>query len=336
MKTKTKRLIALLLVLSIALVGCTNNTNTNTTEAPEEDLKELTFVLDWTPNTNHIGVYVADALGYYEEAGLKVNIIQPPEDGVELMVASGQGDIGVSFQDILSQAYAEDTDLPITAVATILQHNTSGIMSRKYEGMDRPKGMEGHTYASWNWDIEQAIVENVVEADGGDWDKVDVIPSTATDEVSALETGQVDSIWVYYGWAGVAAEVADLDIDYFAFADIDPVFDYYTPVLVANNDLIENDPETLKAFLSATEKGYRYAKDNINEATEILVEADNALPEELVSASLEYLKDYFFEKDSWGHMYQQRWDDFFNWLYENGLITTQIPAGHGMSNDYLD
>ena len=48
----------------------------------------ITFVLDWTPNTNHTGLYVAQAKGYFEEVGLKVNIVQPPDDGAEVLVAS--------------------------------------------------------------------------------------------------------------------------------------------------------------------------------------------------------------------------------------------------------
>ena len=45
------------------------------------ELTDVTICLDWTPNTNHTGLYVAAAKGYYEDAGLNVSIVQPPEDG---------------------------------------------------------------------------------------------------------------------------------------------------------------------------------------------------------------------------------------------------------------
>ena len=219
----------------------------------------VTVVLDWTPNTNHTGIYVALANGYFEEAGLDVQVVQPPEDGAVTLVASGKAQFGVSFQDSLAPAFAGDSPMPVTAVAAIIQHNTSGIVSRAGEGMDTPRGLEGRKYATWDLDVEKATIRDVMAADGGNFDLVELIPSTVTDEVSALQSGSVDAIWIFYGWAGVACEVADLDIDYFEFADIDPVFDYYTPVLIGSNAWLEENPDAARAFLAALSKGYTYA-----------------------------------------------------------------------------
>ena len=225
-----------------------------------EEAQKITFVLDWTPNTNHTGLYVAQEKGYFKEAGLEVEIQQPPEDGAAVLVASGKADFGVSFQDSMAAALAGDNPLPITAVASVIQHNTSGIISRVGEGMKVPKGMEGHSYATWNGAIELATLEQVIKADGGDFSKVELIPSTVTDEVSALKTKSVDSIWVFYAWAGVKAELEGLDTDYFEFADIDPVFDYYTPVIVANNAFLKENPEKAKAEKAAQAPTKQIAK----------------------------------------------------------------------------
>ena len=107
-------------------------------------MEKITFVLDWTPNTNHTGLYVALENGYFEEAGLDVEVVQPPEDGAEVLVASGKAQFGISFQDTMAAALCGDDALPITAVAAVVQHNTSGIISRAGEGMQTPKGLEGH------------------------------------------------------------------------------------------------------------------------------------------------------------------------------------------------
>ena len=139
--------------------------------------------------------------GYFEEAGLEVEIVQPPEDGAEALVASGKADFGVSFQDTMAPALAGENALPITAVAALVQHNTSGIISREGEGMDTPKGLEGKKYATWDAPVEKAMLKNVVESDGGDFSKVELVPSTVTDEVSALTSRSVDAIWIFYGWA---------------------------------------------------------------------------------------------------------------------------------------
>ena len=261
-----KRILAIVLAAAMtgALIGCADKGKDT------EKKEKITFVLDWTPNTNHTGLYVAQEKGYFEEAGLEVEIVQPPEDGAEVLVASGKAQFGVSFQDSMMPAITGEDAMPIEAVAAILQHNTSGIVSRKGEGMDRPKGMEGKKYATWDLDLEKATIKNVVEADGGDFSKIEMIPSTVTDEVSALESKSVDAIWIFYGWAGIACEVAGLETDYFAFKDINPALDFYTPVIIGNSDWMKENPDSAKAFLSAVQKGYEYAVESPDDAADIV------------------------------------------------------------------
>ena len=343
MKHWKKRLLAATLALGMAasLAACgqkTQDKGQDTTQNGEQELEKITFVLDWTPNTNHTGVYVAIANGYFEEAGLDVEVVQPPEDGAEVLVASGKAQFGVSFQDYIAPGLIGDDPLPITAVAAVIQHNTSGIISRAGEGMDTPKGLEGHKYATWDLPVEKATIAQVMKADGGDFDKVELIPSTVTDEVSALQSKSVDAIWIYYAWAGVACEVAGLDTDYFAFADIDPVFDYYTPVIIGNNTYLEEHPDQAKAFVAAMSRGYQYAMENPEKAAQILMDAAPELKsnEELVVASQKYLADkYQAEADRWGEFDAARWSAFFTWLNDNQLLEGTVDPNAGFTNDYL-
>lgn len=327
-----KRILSILMIVAISvfgLAGCGSNSES-------ADLEKVTFVLDWTPNTNHTGVYVADALGYFEEAGLDVEIAQPPEDSSVALVASGKADFSISFQDSLAAAYAGDDPMPVTAVGAVIQHNTSGIISRAGEGMNEPKGLEGNSYATWNGAIELATLEHVVEADGGDFDKVELIPSTVTDEVSALKTKSVDSIWIFYGWAGVKTELEGLATDYFEFRDIDPVFDYYTPVIIAGDKFLEEKPETAKKFMEAVSKGYQYAIENPEEAAELLCEAVPELDPELVKASQKYLADeYQADAEYWGQIDADRWNAFYKWVNDNKLVEGEIPLDKGFTNEYL-
>ena len=265
--------------------------------------KKLKLVLDWTPNTNHTGLYVAMEKGYYKDAGIELEIVQPPEDGAEVLVASGKADFGISFQDTLAGALSKADPLPIKAIAAITQHNTSGIMSRKGDGITTPKGLEGKKYATWDLPIEKAIIKNVVEKDGGDFSKVELVPSTVTDEVSALSTKQIDAVWVYYGWAGIAANVKNFEFDYFAFKDINPTFDYYTPVIITNDNMIKNDKDTVKKFLDATKKGYEFAAGNPKDAAEILRKYAPEIDQKLADASQEYLSACYIDKDvPWGYI----------------------------------
>ena len=327
-------IIGLIAVMaSLCMVGCGGSEE----EASNGDLEKVTFVLDWTPNTNHTGLYVAQEKGFFEEAGLQVEIVQPPDDGAEAMVGAGKAQFGVSFQDSLVPAFAgKEKTLPVTAVAAILQHNVSGIMSAKESGIEQPKDMEGHSYATWELPIEQAILKRCVEADGGDFSKVELIPETIDDEVSALKAKQVDSIWVYYGWAGVNAEVQDFPINYFAFKDIDDVFDYYSPVIIANDDFLAEKPEVAKAFLKAVRSGYDYSIAHPEEAAEILCKANPEIDAELAQASQKYLTDqYQAEAEQWGLIDAERWNRFYQFINENKLAEEEIPMDVGFTNDYL-
>ncbi len=328
------KLLIIVLVLGLILTGCGDATKEEKTETKE--LTELTFVLDWVPNTNHTGVYVANEKGYFEEEGLKVNIVQPPEGGAEVMVASNQAQFGVSYQDFLAPALVGENKMPIQAIAAIIQHNTSGILSRKGEGMDRPKGMEGKTYATWDLPVEKATIKSVMEKDGGDFSKLTLVPSTVTDEVSALKTKSVDALWVFYGWAGVNAELSGLETDYFDFAAFDSDLDFYTPVLISNNDYLKDHPEIAKKFLNAVKKGYEFSINNPEEAAKILVQASDGLDEKLVIASQKWLADkYIADAKRWGEFDNTRWNNFYNWLNRNGLVEEEIPENTGFTNEYL-
>lgn len=324
-----KRILGIILsvIMMCSMFGCASGKQEDT----------ITFVLDWTPNTNHTGLYVAQAKGYFEEMGMNVEIVQPPEGGAEVLVASGKAQFGVSAQDTMFPALIGENALPIKAVATILQHNTSGIISRSGEGMNRPKGMEGKKYATWDLDLEKATIREVVEKDGGDYDKVDLIPSTVTDEVSALKNKSVDAIWIFYGWAGIAAEVAGLETDYFAFKDISEELDFYTPVIVGNSEWMKNNSEKTKLFLSSVRKGYEYAIENPEEAAEILCEAAPELDKELVLASQKYMTEqYQAEAKYWGYIDPERWNAYFNWINENELSEVKVPENTGFTNEYLE
>ena len=300
----------------------------------DKDMKDITLVLDWTPNTNHTGFYVALSEGYYEEAGLNVTIVQPPEDGATMMVASGDAEFGIDFQDYLAPVYTSEDDIPVTAVAAIIQHNTSGIISLKEDDIETPKGLEGKNYATWSLPVEQAMIKNIVEADGGDYSKVNLIPEYVTDEVAALKQ-DIDAIWVYYAWAGIATEIAGLDTNMIYFKDITPEFDYYSPVIISNTEWLAKNDDTAKAFLEATKKGYEFAIDNPDEAAEILCKEVPELDKELVKKSQEWLAgEYKAEVERWGYIDKDRWDAFYKWLYDNDL-SDEIPSGYGFTNDYL-
>ena len=304
-----------------------------------EDLTKITFCLDWTPNTNHTGIYAAQALGYFEEEGLDVEIVQPPENGAVLMCAAGQAQFAIDAQDTMAAALDQDEPLGITAVAAMIQHNTSGILSRAGDGINSPKGLEGKVYSTWESPIELKMIEYVMEQDGGDFSKVTLIPNDITDEPAALAAHQTDAVWVFYGWSGINAQVEGVDCDYWSFGDISPELDYYTPVILANDSFLEESPDVAKAFLRAAGRGYAYAAEHPKEAADMLIEGDStgslSGSEDLIYASQEWLSGrYIDDADRWGVIDEDRWNNFYGWLSENGLTQHDL-TGKGFSNEFL-
>ena len=327
-----KKMLALMLALLLFAA-------TPAVFAEQDNLTRVVFCLDWTPNTNHTGVYAAAALGYYREEGLDVQIVQPPENGAVLMCAAGQAQFAVDAQDTMAASLDLDEPLNITAVAAILQHNTSGILSRADDGIISAKGLENKIYATWDSPIELAMLRYCMEKENGDFSKVKLIPNNITDEPAALDAHQTDAVWIFYGWSGINAELSGVACNFWDFVSLSEKLDYYTPTILANNDFLRDNPETARAFLKATAKGYRYAAEHPEEAAEMLIAGDTtgSLEEsrERVYASQRWLADkYIADAPVWGYINPERWNAFYTWLYENGLSSHNL-AGIGFSDDFL-
>lgn len=299
--------------------------------------RKITFCLDYTPNTNHTGIYVAQAKGYFKDEGLTVKVVQPADGTAEAMIGSGQAQLGVSYQDYIANALSSKNPVAIEAVAAIIQHNTSGIMSRKADGITSAKKMEGHTYATWSMPVEQATIKQVMESDGGDFSKLKMVPYEVDDEVAGLKANMFDCVWVYEGWAVQNAKVQHYDVNYFSFVDMDKVFDFYTPVIAANDDFAKKYPDVVKAFVRAAKRGYEYAIKHPKDAGDILLDAAPELSSDLVQASAKYLaKQYQADAKSWGVIDKSRWGAYFKWLNDKNLVESKLDENSGWTMDYLE
>lgn len=318
----------------LALGACAGSDPDATADATSTT--RLTFCLDYTPNTNHTGIYVAQSQGYFAEEGLEVEIVQPAEDTAEAMLGTGEAQLGVSYQDYIANAYAGG-NTAFTAVASIIQHNTTGIMSPKELGVTSAKAMEGLRYATWDLPVEQATVKHVVEKDGGDFSKVKLVPYTVEDEIGGFKADLFDTVWVYEGWAVQNAIVQDYPANYFSFISIDDVFDFYTPVIAVNNDFCAEHPEAVRAFLRAARRGYEFAIADPDGAADILCEAVPELDAALVRQSAGYLAgQYQADAERWGVIEAERWAAYFQWLNDNDLVESPLDVSAGWTMDYLE
>jgi ABC-type nitrate/sulfonate/bicarbonate transport system substrate-binding protein len=304
-------------------------------DTANNELKKITFVLDWTPNTNHTGLYVAKSLGYYEDAGLDVEIIQPSDNTAEQLVAVGQADFGISNQENVTYALTQDEPLPIKTIATVIQHNTSGFISLSEEGIESPKDWKGKTYGGWGSPAEEKILEFILQKNGLTLDDINIVTLGQDDLITALN-GEVDFAWIFSAWDGIRFKNDGIDFNYIPIIDTDAVLDNYTPTIIANSQFIDEDPDAVKAFTEATAKGYQYAIDDPEAAAGILLEAVPELDEKLVTESQKYLAgEYAKDAPQWGYEKDGIWQSYSDLMLSSDLISKQLDISAAYTNEFL-
>ncbi|MCC5910538.1 MAG: ABC transporter substrate-binding protein [Clostridiaceae bacterium] len=333
---KTIAIFITIALMTILIVGCSNNTGMGGTEGEgSSQMESVTVILDWIPNTNHTGMYVALEQGYYEEEGLEVKIIQPTEGGSADLIAARQGEFGISYQEQVAYARTAETPLPVKAIAAIIQNNTSGFASPAHKGIETPKDFEGKKYGGWGSPMEEAMLKALMKKDGGDFSKLEMLDIGASDFFTSVEN-HVDFTWIYYGWDGVAAELRDYDLNFILLQEVEEALNFYTPVIIANEELLENNPELAERFLRATTKGYEFAIENPVEAGEALLKWVPELDEDIVIASQEYLAEqYQAEAPRWGEMKTEVWENYSNWMYEQELLREKLDVEEAFTNEFL-
>lgn len=324
---KRLALVAVLLATTLVATACGS--------AADEELIPVTFMLDWVPNTNHTGIFVAEANGYFEDAGLAVEIIQPGEVYAEAAVASGAVDFGISFQEQITLARADD--IPIVSIAAVIQHNTSGFASAAALNVAGPADFEGLRYGSFSSPFELPTLEVLMECDGGDFSQLVIQDIGWSDSLVLIAEDQIDMAWIFYAWQGFQAEQQGVEINVVMMEDyFDCIPDYYTPVVIASEDTIANRPEIVSAVVEAISRGYDFAIDNPSEAADLLLAAVPELDAELVQASQDWLSQYYqADAPRWGEQKESVWQDYTDWMVEYGILSTPISAADAFTNQFL-
>jgi ABC-type nitrate/sulfonate/bicarbonate transport system substrate-binding protein len=292
-----------------------------------------TLSLDWVPNTNHTGFYVALDKGWYKEQGIDLEIQIPSDPAAALkQVAFGHTEFGVSFEDEVTIARSES--IPVVSLAAIIQHNTSAFASLKGSGIARPKDFEGKTYAAYGQPLEQAIIRGLMECDGADIGKLEFV-DVGFDTFPALLGGRVDLAWIFLAWDGVQAQIKGYELNTIPLYG-SCVPDYYTPVVIAGENTLQEKPDLVRGFMAATAKGYEYAIAHPAEAAEILLKYSPESDPELVSRSQEWLSPrYQADAPKWGEQKAEVWRAFGEWMQSNGLITGPFEPDKAFTNEFL-
>ncbi|MFC1913102.1 ABC transporter substrate-binding protein [Chloroflexota bacterium] len=324
---KRLSLIIILLIITLITIACGS--------PADKELIPVTLILDWVPNTNHTGIFVAEANGYFEETGLAVEIIQPGEVYPEAAVASDVADFGISFQEMVTLARAEN--VPIISIAAVLQHNTSGFASAVDLNVTSPADFEGLRYGSFGTPFEDPTLEVLMNCAGGDFSQLEIVNTGWADPLALIAEDQIDMAWIFYGWQGIQAQQQGVDLNVIMMEDyFGCIPDYYTPVVIANEHTIANKPEVVKAFMEALSRGYDFAIQYPGEAAELLLDAVPELDTELVKASQDWLSEYYqADAPRWGEQKEGVWQNYTDWMVEHGILSATISTSDAFTNEFL-
>jgi ABC-type nitrate/sulfonate/bicarbonate transport system substrate-binding protein len=303
----------------------------------ESERTNVQVMLDWTPNTNHGGMYLAKAEGYYRAAGLDVTFIQPGQGAdVNQVVAQGTVDFGVSAAEQLVPARA--AGVPVVSIAAIIQHNTSSLISLQSSGITRPRELAGHTYGAFGGTFEKALIDQLVRCDGGDPSRVRFTQVGDADYREGMSRHHYDAVWVFDGWDVI--RMADIDhvaLNRIPFIDhTSCIPDWYTPILVTSQKLIDHDPALVRRFLAATAHGYRDAMADPSKAADALLAGAPGLDRNLVERSASYLSTrYSSDPQAWGQQDPKVWRTFVRFLEDHRIITVGFDVSAAFSDAYL-
>jgi len=303
---------------------------------PSDGLREVTVMLNWTPNNHHAGIYAALERGWYAEEGLDVEVVEPAGGGADQVVGAGRAEFGLSQAESLLPA--REQGVPVVSIATVLPTNDSALMALGGEGIARPRDLVGKTYGGFGGPLETALVRRLVTCDGGDPDGVTFVEVGDIDYLGGLEQDRFDFAWVFNGWDVIAArDVAGADIATLPFADqLDCIPDWYTPIVITNERTAAEDPELVRAFLAATQRGYALADADPVAAADLLLAAAAELDEDLVRASAEYHAGrYAADGQAWGAQDAEVWERFAAFLDEAGLIEGAVEVDDAYTDAFL-
>jgi len=316
-------------LLAVTVAGC------GVVGGPPGELTPITVMLDWVPNTNHTGIYVAQDKGWYREQGLDVRIVEPAQENtVVQVVAAGQADFGISHQEEVTHARAED--VPVVSIAAIIQHNTSGFASPQAKGIARPKDFEGRKYGAFGSPIEKSMLTALMTCDGGDASKVEFVDVGWADYFVVTQR-DVDFTWIFYAWTGIEAEVRGEPLNIIMLSDwAQCVPDYYTPLIVTSEKTVAERKDVARRFMAATSRGYRYAIEHPAEAAAILLQAAPESNAELVRRSQRWLSPrYQADAACWGEQTLAVWQRYADWMADQGLIPKRIDAARAFTTEFL-
>ena len=298
-------------------------------------MKKIKLALDWTPNINHIGFFVAKEKGFYKENDLKVEFLTPdlddylitPAKKVEMNIS----DFGLCPTESLISFRTKKNPFILKGLMTIFQEDVSAIATVESNNILRPKHLDGRSYASYKARYEDKIVKKMIINDGGKGNLKIFYPKRLGIWNTLIEN-KYDSTWIFINWEGVEASKKNIDLELYKMSDFGIPYSY-SPILFSSSDYINNNSNTVKKFIESSRKGYIYCYENMDEAVSILNKfvpiTDKGI--DLIEC-LKISIDHFGSKENFGKIDLKKIDIFLKWLKDNNIENNSFVANDIISN----
>lgn len=328
----------MVLVLALLLGGCGGPGPSRAGAATK-----VRVALDWTPNTNHTGLFVAQQEGWFRDAGLDVEFLPYTNTSPDTLVGTGAADFGISFQDSFTFSRAAGAD--ITSVMAVVQHWATQIAVRADRTDIRtPADLDGKVYGGFGAAYELPKMRAVIRDAGGRGEFTNVVLGTAAYE--ALYAGQVDFTEPFVAWEGIEAQLRGQPLRTFSYTDYG-FPDAYNVLLIGNSRWLREHPDTARAFVRAAQRGYQLGADDPAQGADLLMKANpGAFTEpELVTRSQAMLAASYLRDPSGkvGPQTAEKWAGFSGFLFDSGVLSgpegkplaTRPDFATWFTNDYL-
>lgn len=301
---------------------------------------KLKLALDWTPNVNHIGFFIAKELGFYSEVGIDLEILNPKDDNylltpgkkLELDIA----DFAIAPFETVISLNNKANQVQTIAIYAILQKDVSCIVALKSSNITSPKMLDGKSYASYKARYEDQIVKEMIKNDGGEGDLHIMYPEKLG-IWNTLLNGSADSTWIFDNWEGIEASSKGIELNKFTMAEFNIPYGY-SPVVLTKKENITKHKAIYSNFVKATKQGFLHTKNNLNESVAILEryvtahDLNNIDLEKSISFSIPFLGD----ESNCGLMKQERVTSFIQWITDRGLEDKVVLNQNLFTNELFE
>ena len=291
-------------------------------------MQTLKIALDWTPNINHIGLFVAKELGFYSAQGIQLELLNPLDDHYQVTPGKklelDQADFSIAPFETVISLNNKANQVDAVAIYAILQQDLSCVVSLGDSPVRTMKDLDGRIYASYKARYEDHIIQEMVKNAGGTG-QIQLSYPEKLGIWNTLLTGKADATWIFDNWEGVEAATKNITLNKFYLKDYDIPYGY-SPVIFTKKEKMHQHLDAYTRFIRATQLGYQFAVENPEKAVALLHPYLTPYDQQAVDLpqALKLSSPHFAENGNYGHMNPTRVRAFLEWLVEKNLEKSVI------------